>query len=98
MPVVRRDPTVAGLEQGKDGVADTEAAPVTAAMTETAAEGAEPARATLGEVDIEKAAAKLIATGAARAIFVSPEGDEAAASAVLVAREVSDTGLRVLLL
>jgi Mrp family chromosome partitioning ATPase len=40
----------------------------------------------------------LIATGAARAIFVSPEGDEAAASAVLVAREVSDTGLRVLLL
>ncbi|TIU48535.1 MAG: tyrosine-protein kinase family protein, partial [Mesorhizobium sp.] len=41
---------------------------------------------------------KLIASGAARAIFVSPEGDEAAASAVLVAREVSDAGLRVLLL
>ena len=52
----------------------------------------------LGEIDIEKAAEKLIASGAARAIFVSPEGDEAAASAVLVAREVSDAGLRVLLL
>lgn len=58
----------------------------------------EPARATLGEIDIENAAEKLIASGAARAIFVSPEGDEAAASAVLVAREVSDAGLRVLLL
>ncbi|QKD04250.1 GumC family protein [Mesorhizobium loti] len=52
----------------------------------------------LGEIDIEKAAEKLIASGAARAIFVSPEGDEAAASAVLVAREVADAGLRVLLL
>jgi Mrp family chromosome partitioning ATPase len=52
----------------------------------------------LGEVSIERAAEKLIAGGASRAIFVSPEGDEAAASAVLVAREVADSGLRVLLL
>lgn len=52
----------------------------------------------LGEIDIEKAAEKLIAGGAARAIFVSPEGDEAAASSILVAREVADSGLRVLLL
>ncbi|MFA6153091.1 GumC family protein [Mesorhizobium sp.] len=58
----------------------------------------EPARSALGEIDIDRAAEKLIASGAARAIFVSPEGDEAAASAVLVAREVSDAGLRVLLL
>ncbi|ESX91488.1 exopolysaccharide transport family protein [Mesorhizobium sp. LNJC403B00] len=58
----------------------------------------EPVRSSLGEIDVEKAAEKLIAGGAARAIFVSPEGDEAAASAVLVAREVSDAGLRVLLL
>ncbi|TIM59694.1 MAG: chain-length determining protein, partial [Mesorhizobium sp.] len=57
-----------------------------------------PARRSLGEVEIDKAVEKLITSGAARAIFVSPEGDEAAASAVLVAREVSDTGLRVLLL
>ena len=52
----------------------------------------------LGEVTVEIAAEKLIAGGAARAIFISPEGDEAAAAAVMVAREVSDAGLRVLLL
>jgi Mrp family chromosome partitioning ATPase len=66
----------------------------------------EPARAeapafkpsALGEVNVETAAEKLISGGAARAIFVSPEGDEAAATAVMVAREVADAGLRVLLL
>ncbi|WP_274628691.1 GumC family protein [Arvimicrobium flavum] len=51
----------------------------------------------LGEVTIDAAAEKLISGGASRAIFVSPEGDEAAAAAVLVAREVADAGLRVLL-
>ncbi|WP_269930221.1 GumC family protein [Aminobacter sp. HY435] len=49
-------------------------------------------------ISIERAAERLITSGAARAIFVSPEGDEAAATAVLVAREVADVGLRVLLL
>ena len=59
----------------------------------------EPAQpSSLGEVTVETAAEKLIAGGAARAIFVSPEGDEAAAAAVMVAREVADAGLRVLLL
>ncbi len=59
----------------------------------------EPVRAPLhGGIGIETAAEKLIAGGAARAIFVSPEGDDAAATAVLVAREVADSGLRVLLL
>jgi len=60
----------------------------------------EPAhpRPSIGEVTVESAAEKLIAGGATRAIFVSPEGDEAAATAVLVAREVADAGLRVLLL
>ena len=58
----------------------------------------EPQRPSLGEVSIAGAAEKLIAGGATRAIFVSPEGDEAAAAAVLVAREVADSGLRVLLL
>lgn len=52
----------------------------------------------LGEVTIDRAAEKLISGGASRAIFVSPEGDEAAAAAVMVAREVADAGLRVLLL
>ncbi|HEV2901517.1 MAG TPA: exopolysaccharide transport family protein [Pseudaminobacter sp.] len=57
-----------------------------------------PATSGLGEIDIEHAAEKLIAGGATRALFISPEGDEAAATAVLVAREVADAGLRVLLL
>lgn len=52
----------------------------------------------LGQIGIEEAARKIIAAGAARAVFVSPEGDEAAASSVLVAREMADAGLRVLLL
>ena len=51
----------------------------------------------LGEVSIETAAERLIAGGASRAIFVSPEGDNAAAAAILVAREVADSGLRVVL-
>lgn len=55
-------------------------------------------RPNLGEIDIEKAAEKLIAGGAGRAIFISPQGDDAAASSILVAREVSDAGLRVILL
>ncbi|RWN01569.1 MAG: chain-length determining protein [Mesorhizobium sp.] len=75
------------------------AAPATAPATGPATgDAVGPARRSLGEVEIDKAVEKLISSGAARAIFVSPEGDEAAASAVLVAREVSDAGLRVLLL
>ncbi|MBX3569205.1 MAG: exopolysaccharide transport family protein [Rhizobiaceae bacterium] len=49
-------------------------------------------------LDAAEAADMLMAAGVARALFISPEGDEAAASAVLVAREVADAGLRVLLI
>ncbi|UVK44928.1 exopolysaccharide transport family protein [Mesorhizobium sp. AR07] len=92
-----RYPTAETVAPDMAGTPDMVAMPE-AAPTEKAAVEPEPARSTLGEIDVEKAAEKLIASGAARAIFVSPEGDEAAASAVLVAREVSDAGLRVLLL
>lgn len=51
-----------------------------------------------GEHAIEPVAEQLVASGADRAVVVSPEGDEAAASSVLLAREVADTGMRVLLL
>ena len=47
---------------------------------------------------VAQAARRLIARGTSRALFVSPEGDEAAASAVLVARAASDAGMRVLLI
>lgn len=100
-PMAAEIPMAGEIEEAWDYGAEAEAEPDTVSAAEAAAEyeaAAEPPRATLGEVDIDKAAEKLISTGAARAIFVSPEGDEAAASAVLVAREVSDAGLRVLLL
>ncbi|WP_048647639.1 GumC family protein [Nitratireductor soli] len=54
--------------------------------------------ARFGEMDIEEASEKLVSGGATRALFISPEGDEAAAASVLVARDVADSGLRVLLL
>ncbi|MER8750669.1 exopolysaccharide transport family protein [Mesorhizobium sp. M1050] len=113
MPVVRQEPAVLRPEMGNRPAAaeakpyatmpamaeapDMVAMAEAAAAKQTAVEP-EPVRSTLGEIDVEKAAEKLISSGAARAIFVSPEGDEAAASAVLVAREVADAGLRVLLL
>ena len=52
----------------------------------------------LGEMSIAGAAERLIGSGASRALFLSPEGDDAAAAAVLVARAIADAGLRVLLL
>ncbi|RUV92167.1 exopolysaccharide transport family protein, partial [Mesorhizobium sp. M1A.F.Ca.IN.020.04.1.1] len=110
MPVARTEPALADAEDeaSDDSVADERIGQGTV-MEAAPAEPVDPpdpaqpeARRSwqprLGEIDVEKAAEKLIASGAARAIFVSPEGDEAAATAVLVAREVSDAGLRVLLL
>ncbi|RWM06270.1 MAG: chain-length determining protein [Mesorhizobium sp.] len=104
MPVARTEPTVAEAEDedSDDSVAEDrigQGAALAAAPAERAGtEAPRPWQSRLGEIDVDKAAEKLIASGAARAIFVSPEGDEAAATAVLVAREVSDAGLRVLLL
>lgn len=58
----------------------------------------EAADAAADRISIQAVADRLIAEGATRAILVSPEGDEAAASAVLIAREIADSGLRVLLM
>lgn len=71
-----------------------------AAAPPVTAPPSEPLRpqSALGEIDIARAADRLISSGAGRAIFVSPEGDEAAAASVMVARAISDAGLRVLLL
>lgn len=52
----------------------------------------------MGELDAETMARRLISGTSTRAIFVSPEGDEAAAVAILTARAIADAGLRVLLL
>ncbi|MCO5065767.1 MAG: Wzz/FepE/Etk N-terminal domain-containing protein [Rhizobiaceae bacterium] len=50
------------------------------------------------EMGIAGVARHLIERGSGRALFISPEGDEAAASSVMVAREIADAGLRVLLI
>lgn len=60
-----------------------------------------PAAATLpdrAELSVADAADRLVAGGATRAVFLSPEGDEASAASVMVAREIADAGLRVLFL
>ncbi|RWD93268.1 exopolysaccharide transport family protein [Mesorhizobium sp.] len=104
MPVARSEPAAFEAEDagGGDSVADDRigrgAARAAPPDEPVGTEAPEPWRSRLGEIDVDRAAEKLIGSGAARAIFVSPEGDEAAATAVLVAREVSDAGLRVLLL
>ncbi|TWH35625.1 MULTISPECIES: exopolysaccharide transport family protein [unclassified Aminobacter] len=58
----------------------------------------EEIRAQRAELTIEEAADRLVESNVSRAVFISPEGDEAAAASVLVAREVSDAGLRVVFL
>lgn len=81
-----------------DAQPEPEPARLSWVATPAAAAGKTPEAMRLGQWTIEGAAEKLIAAGTSRAIFVSPEGDEAAAASVMVAREVSDAGLRTLLL
>lgn len=50
------------------------------------------------DLSVQTAAAHLIATDAARAVFLSPEGEEASTASVMVARELADAGMRVLYL
>ncbi len=90
--------------------APEEAAPEAESAPETPAEPslmsfspeAEPAPPPAPEPDpehsIKAITDRLIEKGASRAIIVSPEGDEAAASAVLIVRELADRGLRSILL
>lgn len=46
---------------------------------------------------IANVATRLMASGAARAVVVSPEGDEASALTILLVRELADRGVRVIL-
>jgi Mrp family chromosome partitioning ATPase len=98
MPVPARqaaEPTLHELIAARARLAESfgQAAPAPAPGREAA-----PVRRTIGEIDVERAAEKLIAGGAARAVFLSAEGDAGAAASVRVAREVADAGLRVILL
>jgi len=57
-----------------------------------------PALTAVSEMDVTAAAGALMSAGVERVIYLSPEGDEAAAVSVGIARELADAGLRVLLL
>jgi exopolysaccharide transport family protein len=99
MPAVREEQPAAAEASREPEIGMDVVSPVVEAEPAEPVPSAAPAAAPgIGEISVETAADRLIAGGAARAIFVSPEGDEAAATAVLVAREVADAGLRVLLL
>ena len=50
------------------------------------------------ELSISAVASRLINEGATCAVVISPEGDEASASSILLARNISDQGLKVILL
>jgi exopolysaccharide transport family protein len=78
-------------------VSDTDAS-TKAATTKANAAVTQKPFVSIGQIDIGQAVEKIISTGSSRAVFVSPEGDEGAASSVLVAREIADSALRVLLL
>lgn len=87
MPVVAREPEPAQAEEEEPYEAPA------AALGEPLED--EPV---MDELMIATAAERLISRRVARAIFISPEGDEAGASSVMVAREMADAGLRVLFL
>lgn len=79
-----------------EAVADTEADIAAEEIDEPAEEG--EAERPADELSVDAAADRLVSGGAVRAIFISPEGDEAAATSVMVARAICDAGLRVLFL
>lgn len=81
------------------GAAGTAAgAAVAGAAMDSEGEDAQEDVPETAELSVDDAAKTLISSGVSRAIFISPEGDKAAASAVMVARQVADEGQRVVLL
>lgn len=60
--------------------------------------GEEVMMETGGSLSVPAAAQFLMGSGASRAVFLSPEGEEASAASVMVARELADAGVRVVFL
>ena len=66
---------------------------------EVAVQAAEPVEPEIdNELTIAAVASRLVDEGHTCAVIVSPEGDEASASSVLLVRELADQGLKVVLL
>ncbi len=68
------------------------------ALPSVAAHTGEEVEFAAGRLSVAGAAGRILETAARRAVFVSPEGDEAAAASAMVAREAADAGRRVVLL
>lgn len=86
------DPPAFGDDPERTGEDEAEAARRGEGGTEP------PRRGREGLLDIGAAADHLIASGASSAVFLSPEAEAASTVSILVAREIADAGLRVLLL
>ncbi len=97
-------PQVSMAAAPQESAAETESAPEKRAEASLMSFSPEeqpappPAPESDPEHSIKAITDRLIEKGASRAIIVSPEGDEASASAVLIVRELADRGLRSILL
>ena len=73
-------------------------APSVAAPVQVAAPSVESPDHHADHSGVAGVADRLMASGAARAVIVSPEGDEASALTILLVRELADRGVRVVLI
>lgn len=105
------EPVVASntLEPAISASTGTEEAPEQTILTEDAPDGPDIAVPALDPIvetpsahadhsGVANVAERLMASGAARAVVVSPEGDEASALTILLVRELADRGVRVILI
>ncbi|MEP7455125.1 exopolysaccharide transport family protein [Phyllobacterium sp. SB3] len=91
MPDVAEEPVQAVVETPVVQEPEPETMPSAAVLPQAA----QPIEA--DHTGIDNVADRLMASGAARAVVVSPEGDEASALTILLVRELADRGVRVIL-
>lgn len=84
-----REPVSEGVPAIDGGIGTEDAAGVA---------GLEPSNADIDDFAVSAVARHLMKGGAARAVVVSPEGDEASATSVLLVRELADRGKRAILI
>ncbi len=91
-------PLAADIHEMPEEPAVSEAKEQQAELDKSAVEApAEAPAIPTGHSGIANVATRLMASGAARAVVVSPEGDEASALTILLVRELADRGVRVIL-
>jgi uncharacterized protein involved in exopolysaccharide biosynthesis/Mrp family chromosome partitioning ATPase len=92
---MREDKTVEQTEPLADETPDV-VAPILLGKRKTVkAPSIDPADLVPIDQRVDSVANELIASGCQRAIFISPEGDQGAAGAVMIARRMADDGMKV---